>query len=59
MPTMRGKDTKGCYYKYGDTGKKYYYTCGNKISRETAKKKAAKQGRAIEYKKAEREKEGK
>jgi hypothetical protein len=33
----------------GKTGKKYYYyyKCGNKISRKTAKNKAEKQGRKI------------
>jgi hypothetical protein len=35
-------------YKYGASGKVYTYTPGDPASRERAKKKAAKQGRAIE-----------
>lgn len=46
MPVHRGKDSKGPYYQWGDSGKKYHYTAGNKESRERAKKKAEKQGRA-------------
>ena len=56
MPIINNRDSKGPYYKYGDTGKKYYYTAKDKRSREAARAKAAKQGRAIEYKKSEREK---
>jgi hypothetical protein len=48
MPVRTGKDTKGCFARYGSSGKKYHYTCGNVKSRESAKSKAAKQGRAIE-----------
>jgi hypothetical protein len=46
MPVHRGKDATGCYYQWGDHGKKYYYECNNKESREEAKQKAALQGRA-------------
>lgn len=35
-------------YKYGESGAVYTYTPGNEASRERAKEKAAKQGRAIE-----------
>ena len=48
MPIKRGTDTKGSFYKYGDSGKKYYYESGNKQSRDLAHKKASKQGVAIE-----------
>lgn len=47
MPTHRGKDNKGCFYTWGDSGKKYYYECGNVDSRKRAKRKADSQGRAI------------
>lgn len=47
MPAKRGKDSNGCYYQWGDQ-KKYYYECGNVISRNNAKNKADKQGRAIQ-----------
>ena len=46
MPVKRGKDSKGAYYQWGDSGAKYHYTAGNKTSRERAKAKAEKQGRA-------------
>lgn len=46
MPVNRGKDSKGPYYQWGDSGKKYHYESGNKGSRERAKDKAGKQGRA-------------
>lgn len=47
MPVMTGKDSKGCFARWGKSGKKYYYKCGNTVSRESAKEKALKQGRAI------------
>lgn len=47
MPVHSGKDSKGSYYQWGNSGKKYYYISGNKRSREVAKKKAHKQGVAI------------
>lgn len=46
MPTRTGKDTKGCYARWGGHGKKYYYKCGDKKARERAKAKADAQGRA-------------
>ena len=48
MPVERGRDSKGPYYRWGDEGKKYHYTPGDEDSREKAKRRAAKQGRAIE-----------
>lgn len=47
MPVQTGKDNKGCFARWGTKGKKYYYICGNKTSREKAKDKALKQGQAI------------
>ncbi len=47
MPTQYGKDSKGCFAKWGTKGKKYYYKCGNKDGREVARKKANAQGAAI------------
>ena len=46
MPVRRGKDSKGSYYQWGSKGKKYYYSSNNPSSRERAKNKASKQGRA-------------
>jgi hypothetical protein len=46
MPVTRNKDGQGPYYQWGESGKKYHYEPGNKKSREQAKKKAEKQGRA-------------
>lgn len=51
MPLHRGKskDTRGVerpYYSWGKHGKKYHYDAGNKRSRDTAKSKALRQGRA-------------
>jgi len=48
MPIKRGQNKYGNYYKYGKQGKKYYYQASNKISRNTAKNKAKRQGKAIE-----------
>jgi hypothetical protein len=46
MPVHRGKDSKGPYYQWGDSGKKYHYQAGEKKSRDSAKQKATKQGQA-------------
>ena len=46
MPVHRGKDSKGCFYQWGQQTK-YYYTVRNKSSREQAKRQAEKQARAI------------
>lgn len=50
MPVHRGQDSKGCYYQWGKSGKKYYYTTGNLRSRERAKSLAIKQAVAVGYK---------
>lgn len=47
MPAIRGKDSNGCYYRWGGHGKKYYYAANNPASRERARQKANLQGRAI------------
>jgi len=46
VPTRTGKDSKGCFARWGSQTK-YYYKCGSKTARERAKKKADKQGSAI------------
>ena len=47
MPTKCGqKDSKGYFCRWGSSGKKYYYTKGDKKSMERARKKADKQGAA-------------
>lgn len=50
MPVHKGKDSKGNFYRWGSQ-KKYYYKSGNKRSQMIAKKKAEKQGKAIEISK--------
>ena len=47
MPVQTGKDQKGCYARWGNSGAKYYYACGNKRAMGMAKNKAYKQGIAI------------
>lgn len=47
MPIHRGKDSKGPYYQYGETGKKYHYISNDKLSRDKAYEKALKQTQAI------------
>jgi hypothetical protein len=47
MPVRRGKDKDGAYYQWGESGKKYRYQTGNDSSREAAKTKAEKQGKAV------------
>ena len=49
MPTATGKDSKGCFARWGTHGAKYYYACGNKDARERAKAKADRQGRAVKF----------
>lgn len=46
MPVRRGQDSKGSYYRWGGL-KKYYYKPGNARSRELARSKAEKQGKAV------------
>ena len=45
-PTRCLKDSKGCFCRWGSSGAKYYYTCGDKAARNRARAKADKQGRA-------------
>jgi len=47
MPVIISLDSKGCFVRWGKSGKKYYYKCGSKVARERAKLKAEKQARAI------------
>jgi len=44
---MNGHDSKGPFYRWGLTGKKYYYKVNHEKSRVIAKEKARKQGIAI------------
>ena len=46
MPTKTGKDSKGCFARWGSSGKKYYFKCGSKVAQKRAIKKANKQGAA-------------
>ncbi len=47
MPVNTGKDKDGCYAKWGESGKKYHYECGNEKEKKEAKRKAIIQGIAI------------
>ena len=47
MPVNLSRDKLGSFARWGMKGKKYYYIPNNKISRESAKRKAIKQGQAI------------
>lgn len=47
MPVHRSKDKKGCFYQWGNHGKKYYYIINNKRSMNIAKNKATRQGIAV------------
>jgi hypothetical protein len=46
MPVQRREDSKGPYYQWGDHGRKYRYTSGDKASRDRAKQGATRQGQA-------------
>lgn len=52
MPVVHKKDKNGLYFKYGSTGKKYYYTPGDPVNMYIAKYKAIKQGKAIKSSKS-------
>lgn len=52
MPLKRCQHNKKLGYKWGDSGKCYVYTSNDKSSRQKAKNKAKKQGRAIEVSKS-------
>lgn len=45
MPVKRGKDSSGSFYRWG-SGKKYYYTVNDSVSRTRAKNRARLQERA-------------
>lgn len=47
MPAQTGKDSKGCFARWGTRGAKYYYKCGDAAARQRAINKAKAQGRAI------------
>lgn len=48
MPVKECQEDGKPGFKWGDEGKCYTYTPGNKTSRERAKEKAKQQGRAIQ-----------
>lgn len=47
MPVICTKDSKGCFCRWGEEGKKYYYKCNSTKEKVEAAAKAAQQGRAI------------
>ncbi len=58
MPVQEGKDDQGYYFQWGDSGKKYYYKKNSKRSKEIARAKAARQGRAIKASQSRRQRGG-
>lgn len=46
MPIRRKTDSRGTYYQWGNRGAHYYYTPGNKASRDRAYNRAARQAGA-------------
>jgi hypothetical protein len=47
MPVELGRDKEGCFARWGKSGARYHYTCGNEEARNSAKEKAYEQGLAI------------
>jgi hypothetical protein len=47
MPIYNQKDSKGYYYRYGNSGKKYYYNPLSSRSKKIAYAKSLKQTQAI------------
>jgi len=47
MPVKRVKKGNKAGYQYGDSGTVYTYTAGDAASRESARRKAVRQSRAI------------
>ncbi len=47
MPILKRKDLHGYYYRYGTSGKKYYYNPQSSRSKKIAYTKALKQTQAI------------
>ena len=47
MPAQYGKDTKGCWVRWGNSGTKYHYACGDTVARKRAIARMEKQRKAI------------
>ena len=47
MPVKQGKDAEGSFFRYGKSGKKYYFDPDSEQSKKLAMKKAKKQETAI------------
>jgi len=50
VPVRPGVDATGPFYRWGTTGKRYYYLRGSPSSKRSARTKAERQGAAIERK---------
>ena len=46
MPVKEGRDDAGAFFRWGESGKKYYFDEADEASKEAAEKSALKQGRA-------------
>ena len=51
MPVRVGKDSRGCFCRWGNQ-EKYYFKCDDDAAKKRAMAKAAEQGRAIAISKA-------
>jgi hypothetical protein len=47
MPIFQGLDSNGYFYRYGETGKKYYFDSSDPVSENDAYTHAVKQAQAI------------
>lgn len=47
MPVQTGQDGTGCFARWGDSGTKYYFPCGDERAQQHAIEQATAQGRAI------------
>lgn len=48
MPVQFGSDATGCFARWGEAGKAYYYECDNEAAKADAEANAQQQGAAIE-----------
>ena len=47
MPVFQRKDTRGHFFQWGDSGKRYYFDPDSLTSAAKARAKARKQGQAV------------
>jgi len=47
MPVQFGRDAKGCWARWGGSGKKYRFPCASRRGKAVAARKAGAQGAAV------------